>query len=249
MLTELRRQMRANGYPRFKVNRLEDLLDRLQKSSIGTSNFTAKLLKSVGDAQQFHDIFVAGKFAAILADNGFRQVEIEYEPQGPDVRASYNGRTIYFEVTRRHSDEDEWGGFSPEPPEDELGKIRSKIFGKLSQLKEEEINVVVYWSSTSKVMSHRMAQAFAAEISRILEEDPEPWKELSGILFTEMLGTDIATLKQFCLFRNERAARPLAPRLATKLESLFDGGLRKKRELQELYEGVKSSLGPPSSGE
>ena len=106
-------------------------------------------------------------------------------------------KTIYFEVTRRHSEVDGWA----EPAEaafvlsDTVKKTIRRIKRKLSQLQSSEINIVVIWSDTPKLLSQDVAEAF----EHIKQDDPEKCKDLSGVLYTEGGGVDSATLKEYYL--------------------------------------------------
>ena len=94
--------------------------------------FMRKLLDKVADREAFLDIMMEGRIVIILSKHGFSQIHVEYSDAGPDLKASYNRRTIYFEITkRRPRDEDKvllqskgpiW--VSPQKTETTLGKIQ-----------------------------------------------------------------------------------------------------------------------------
>jgi len=182
-----------------------------------------------------------GRFAATLAHNNFSGIEVEYCSNGPDIKATWNRNTVYFEVTRKRSLEDEWAD-EREPfirsavaSQDSIKNIISKIEAKLKQLKNAEINIVVLCSSTIAVDEHDIREAF-----KLIEKTPKEYKKLSGILFTNDYGVDTATLKQFYLFKNDKASKPLGLRLTKKLESLLEQNRKKlQRENEELAAAFK----------
>lgn len=241
LLDKLCSQVSQDGYEEFRIRRLRELVDKLQLSGVHSiDRFIKKLSKSIGDKQGYTDIFVEGQFAVTLANNGFSKIYIESCDGGPDIKASYNHQAIHFEVVRRRPNGDEWAesfdinNIEPDCPED----IISKIQDKLGQLLDGELNIVVYWSSTLKVMHPELRDAFAY-IQQEIEGDPQRYDRLSGILFTEQEGMDLSTLKQFYLFTNHKASKPLGSRLASKLESLHTKPLkelqRQHGDLEEPY--------------
>jgi len=186
-------------------------------------------------------VLMEGRFAATLAHNNFSGIEVEYCSNGPDIKATWNRNTVYFEVTRKRSLEDEWAD-EREPfirsavaSQDSIKNIISKIEAKLKQLKNAEINIVVLCSSTIAVDEHDIREAF-----KLIEKTPKEYKKLSGILFTNDYGVDTATLKQFYLFKNDKASKPLGLRLTKKLESLLEQNRKKlQRENEELAAAFK----------
>ncbi len=186
-------------------------------------------------------MLMEGRFAATLAHNNFSGIEVEYCSNGPDIKATWNRNTVYFEVTRKRSLEDEWAD-EREPfirsavaSQDSIKNIISKIEAKLKQLKNAEINIVVLCSSTIAVDEHDIREAF-----KLIEKTPKEYKKLSGILFTNDYGVDTATLKQFYLFKNDKASKPLGLRLTKKLESLLEQNRKKlQRENEELAAAFK----------
>ncbi len=184
-----------------------------------------------------------GRFTVILARNKFSEVHIEYCEEGPDIRANYNKQTIYFEVTRRHSEVDEWGEWAQEQGAflvlpDSVENTISRIRGKLSQLKNNEINIVVIWSDTIRLLPPSIKEAFEY-IKQEITNEPKKYNNLSGVLFTEGGGIEGTTLKQFWLFENDKTLKPLGPRLAKKLDSLHE---RDTKQLQSEMDELAAAL-------
>jgi len=232
-LSNLCKEMTQAGYESFRIDRVKELIVELHGSCVkGISKFIQKLSQRIVDKQDYMDIFVEGQFAVTLAKNGFSEIRLECSATGPDMEAVYSHQTICFEVTRRRYEEDEWAEtFEPDRVKpDSSQRIVSKIQDKLGQLREGQTNIVLYWSSTAKVMAGEIAGAFS-DIQCGIDADPALYRKVSGILFTENEGYDISSLKQYYLFRNNSASAPLGIRLANKLESLHSDlkEMRKKR--------------------
>lgn len=217
----------------------KERINELQQNGIfGIDRFVQKLLDRVNDKDEYLDILMEGRFAIVLARNNFSDIHIEYIDKGPDLKASWNNNTIYFEVTRRHSEVDGWA----EPAEaafvlsDTVKKTIRRIKKKLSQLQSGEINIVVIWSDTPKLLSQDVAEAF----EHIKQDDPEKYKDLSGVLYTEGGGVDSATLKEYYLFENKEAFKPLGLRLIRKLKSLHERDINQvQREFKELGDALR----------
>ncbi len=229
----------------YMAQRAKELISELQTRGVcGVDRFVSKLLHSIADKEAYLDILMEGRFAIVLAKNKFLDVEIEYAEKGSDLRARWNKRAVYFEVTRRHSEVDEWdesaqerGAFSVLP--DRVENTISRVIGKLSQLQNDETNIVVIWSDTIRLLPSVMKEAFRC-IQQEIAGDPSKYKNLSGVLFTEGGGVDSATLEQFYLLENDNAAKPLGPRLAQKLKSLHERSPRQlKRDFEELAASLK----------
>ena len=221
--TKLCNKMRQAGYEEFKIKRVEKLVDELQQHGVqGLDTFVRKLAERVTNRQGYSDILKEGRFALILARNKFSQIQFEYSDKGPDLNANYNRRTVYFEVTRRHSEVDEWAEQSQDvlPPPDAPENIISRIQGKMSQLRSGEINIIVFWSDTVAVLVFEVKEAFEY-IRQEINRNPGVYGKLSGVLFTTG-GVNVATLKQFYLFTNNEASKRLPIRLVRKLESLCE---------------------------
>jgi len=229
------------GYETFDIERVEGLIDELQRRNVhGIDAFLRRLQERVNDRQDYLDISKEGRFAVILSRNGFSQIHIEYSRQGPDLKANYNRQTVYFEVTRKRPKEDEWAESSDfdAVESDRPENIISKIQEKLRQFSDEQRNVVVYWSSTISVMPLELQEAFTY-IQQEIDTDSQRYQKLSGILFTDE-GIDLPTLKQFYLFKNDKASKPLGIRLARKLESLHEQGPKKLRTLEAVDDNIHS---------
>jgi hypothetical protein len=123
-------------------------------------------------------------------------------------------------VARIRPECDEWA--EPEELESKnMKNILGKIEDKLGQLLDGEINIVVLWSSTGRARHTDIRDAFAC-IQQENAENPQHYEKLSGVLFTEEEGVDVSTLKQYYLFKNDKAFKPIGIRLAKKLEFLQD---------------------------
>lgn len=217
----------------------EERIGRLQQSGVYcVDRFVQKLAKSVGDKEQYLDILMEGRFAIILARNGFKEIYIAYCSQGPDIKAEYNRQTIYFEVTRRHAAEDEWtgefgaAGLSPERPEDVVDKIRHK----LGQLEDGKVNIVVLASDRANLGKRDV------EGAAILQElcNHSRFGDLSGVLFTESGGGKATS---FCLFKNDRALRQIGTRLHKKLKSLSEVDSKElQKKMDEMADALRRSF-------
>lgn len=240
-LQKLVKRMKELGYNDYMIERAKERVNELKQRGVYcVDRFVQKLLDRIGDKEAYLDILMEGRFAIILAKHNFSDIEIEYAEKGADLKARWNRKTVYFEVTRRHSEVDEWGEGAQEQGAffvlpDKVENTISRIRGKLSQLQNSEINIVVIWSDTLQLLPPSIKEAFKY-IKREINDDPEKYKSLSGVLFTEGGGVDIATLKQFYLFKNDKASQPIGPRLTLKLESL------RERDLQELQKEIEEML-------
>ena len=214
----------------------EERINELQKRGVYCiDRFVQKLLYRIGDEEEYLDILMEGRFAIILARNNFSDIEIEYCDEGPDLKSRWNRNTVYFEVTRKRSIEDEWAGQLEDHklPSNKIGNIIGKVNSKLKQLKLGEINIVVFWSSTVAVYKHRIGEAFEH-----IKNDPEKYKDLSGILFFAEGGFSIPTMKQCCLFKNEKALKPIGPRLTKKLDSLNELSPKQLKRERERWTAI-----------
>ncbi len=230
ILTE---KMKELGYhehwARFTVESVSELQE---KGVLAVDRLVQRLERCTkgSNKQEYWEVLMEGRFAATLAHNNFSGIEVEYCSNGPDIKATWNRNTVYFEVTRKRSLEDEWAD-EREPfvrsivaSQDIIENIISKIQSKLTQLKPDEINIVVFCSSTIEVYENDIREAF-----KLIEKDPKEYEKLSGILFTNDWGVDTSTLKQFYLFRNDKASKPLGIRLSKKLKSLHEQDIKQLR--------------------
>ena len=220
----------------------KERINELQQRRIcGVDKFLQKLFDSAHNKEDYFDILMEGRFAIILARNKFSEIHIEYCEAGPDLKANYNDNTVYFEITRRRPTEDDQAIQSRAAfvSRDRAENIISKIQGKLRQLQSGEINIVVIWSDTISWNQHELERAFEY-IKQEIKDDPEKYKDLGSVLFTNGGGVDMATLKQFYLFKNDQASKPLRPRLTKKLESLHEQNPeRLQRECEEIAAAMK----------
>jgi hypothetical protein len=243
-LNGLCEKMRQAGYEEFKINRVIELVNELQQRGVrGIDKFLKRLSQRISNKEAYSDILREGRFARILARNGFKQIEIEYVNKGPDVKARYNGRTIYFEITRkRENDEDEAihqskdgvGWISPY----RLENILSTIQGKLKQLKDGELNVVVIWADTISLATRDFKEA-VKYIQQEIDIAPERYRRMSGILFTTGVSYHNGTPKQFHLFSNGKADARLPNRLANKLQSMTE---ENPRYLKKRHDDLAAAL-------
>ncbi|MFH1382157.1 MAG: hypothetical protein ABIH70_04600 [Chloroflexota bacterium] len=222
----------------------KERINELQQRGIhGIDKFLQKLVDRANNKEDYLDILMEGRFAIILARNGFSDIEIEYCEKGPDLKAGWNRETVYFEVTRRRPSEDEKQSSSSgrgvyavkrAKSEDIIGKIQ----GELHHLKGTEINIVVLWSDTAEWNENTVREA-QKYIEEEICDDPNRYKVLGGILFTTG-GYKYSTHEQFFLFENNKASKPLEFRLIKKLKSLHEQDLKQlKREQRELEAAFK----------
>ncbi len=244
-LQRLTEGMKQLGYNDYMVERVKERVGELQQRGVScVDRFVQKLLNRISDKEAYLDILMEGRFAIILAKNNFSDIEIEYAERGPDLKARWNRKTVYFEVTRRHSEVDEWGEWAQEQGAffvlpDKVENTISRIRGKLSQLQNNEINIVVIWSDTIRLLPPVIKEAFEY-IKQEITNEPKKYRNLSGVLFTEGGGVEVTTLKQFYLFENDKALKPLGLRLTKKLAYLHERDiLELQKEYEELAEAFK----------
>lgn len=225
----------------------KERINELQRRSIYcVDKFVQKLLYRVNDKEAYLDILMEGRFAIVLARNNFSDIYIEYIDKGPDLKATWNRNTIYFEVTRsRPSEEDRAAAQTGAAfvSQDSVGSIIGKISEKIPQLQSGGINIVVIWSDTVNLLLPCIKEAFKY-IQQENDQNPGVYEKLSGILFTESGGVDMATLKQFYLFENKEASKPLGSRLFNKLDNLHERNInqlqREKEELAAAFRKLKA---------
>ncbi len=224
------------------IKLVKERINELQQRGVcGVDRFLQKLFDSAHNKEDYLDILMEGRFAIILARLGFKEIHIEYCEAGPDLKANYNDNTVYFEITRRRPTEDDQSIQSRAAfvSRDRVENIISKIQGKLRQLQSDEINIVVVWSDTIRWSQHELEKAFEC-IRQEIRDDPEKYKDLGSVLFTNGGGVDTATSKQFYLFKNNDASKQLGNRLAEKLDNLHEQDLKKlQREWKEIAAAMK----------
>jgi hypothetical protein len=240
-IQSLVQNMENAGYSSYMITRARDRLGELRSRGVnGLDKFIRKLSTRAADKESYLDILMEGRFAVILARNNFSDITLEDSQKGPDIKAYYGGQTKFFEVTRRRPSGDEWADRDDDicADQDSIQNVLGKIQSKLGQLKDNEINIVVLWSDTINLMSHRLDEAMKY-ITQESENDPEMYKNLSAVLFTEGGGINMSTLQQFYLFRNHAASKPVLDTLATKIESLNEEEPEKlRREFDELNKAM-----------
>lgn len=226
----------------------EERISELQQSGVNcVDKFIKKLLDRIGGKQEYLDILMEGRFAIVLARNNFSGIEIEYCDKGPDMKARWSRKTVYFEVTRKRPSEDDEQFSHPgaKPywvkPGESKGVI-DKIQGKLHQLKCGETNIVVLWSDTP-AWTQNVLEETHRDIKQEICDDANRYKDLSAILFTRGGSVNQSTLKQFYLFENDKALKLLGPRLARKLKSLRERDLKQlqkeKKELEAAFKRMR----------
>lgn len=98
---------------------------------------------------------------------------------------------------------------------------------------------MVLWSDTIRLLLPDMEQAWKYIQQRIYR-NPQKYKDLSGVLFTEGGGVSYTTLKQFYLFKNDKASKQLGSRLTKKLKSLHERDLKQlQREADALADALE----------
>ncbi len=221
-LQKLITRIKVVGYKEHWIRLTREYVNELQQRGVYcVDRFVQRLKRCTNgkDPRGYWDVLMEGRFAIILARNGFKEIHIEYSDKGMDIKANWNRNAIYFDVTRKRSKVDEWAEQLEDPklPSNKTRNIIGKIDSKLKQLKPGGINIVVFWSATVAVLKPDMEEAF-----KNIKNDPEKYKDLSGVLFTEDGGVDVSTLKQFYLLENDKALKPLGARLARKLDFLHE---------------------------
>ena len=245
MLNDLCGKMKRLGYPAFMIVRLRERVNELQQSNVhGIEAFLRKLSQRIDDKQDYLDILMEGRFAVILAKNGFTDIYLEFSGSGTDMRAVYSVKTVYFEMTRRRAVQDEWKLAEPDVADfiepDRTENVISKIIGKVGQLQHGETNIVVVWSDTIGLDVIEMGEAFGY-IQQEIANEPEKYRDLSAVLFTTR-GVNMATLKQFYVFKNNHALKTLSDDLTKKLESFSE---RDVEQLQKEHDDLAKAMKKP----
>jgi hypothetical protein len=232
------------GYNDDMISYAIELVNELQrKGACGLGRFTGKLSERLDNEDEYRDILREGRFAKILARNGFKQIEIEYLNKGPDVKAHYNSRTVYFEITRKreneedeaiHQSKDGVGWISRQKPVNIIRIIKNKC----KKLRENELNILVIWSDTISIGRNTIAQVVQSLRQRI-DRSPETYRGMSGILFTLGMSYTNGIPKQFLLFSNDKADVRLTNGLPNKLQSMTEEDPRK---LQRGHENLAAAM-------
>jgi hypothetical protein len=251
-LNGLFKKMSKAGYNDYIISQAIELTNELQQRGVqGLDRFVRKLSDNLGNKDNSEDFYESyldirkeGRFARILVRNGFKKIEIEYTKKGPDVKTRYNRLTIYFEITRKreneedeaiHQSKDGVGWISPY----RLENILSTIQGKLKQLKDGELNIVVIWSDTMSFGTRGFEEAVKF-IQQEIDTTPERYRKMGGILFTTGgVSYTNRTPKQFHLFSNDKADARLPNRLANKLQSMTE---EEPSKLQKEYQDRAAAM-------
>ena len=241
-LQKLIERAKALGYKEHWIRLTKEYVNELQQRGVYcVDKFVRRLKRStIGkDKREYWDILMEGRFAVILTRNKFSRIHIEYSDKGPDIKADWNKNTVYFEVMRRRFEVDEWAEESRDalPPPDKTENITDRIQDEIRKLQIGKINILVFWSDTVKVLKLDMEKAFKY-IQQVINENPGMYKKLSGILFTEGGGVDVTTQKQFCLFPNDKASKPLGTRLAKKLDYLNEKSSKQLKRERERWTAI-----------
>jgi len=82
------------------------LVDELEQVGMyGLARFVNKSIEIIKDKHQYFDVEKEGRFAILLAKSGFLGVTFikrDLKIRRPDIKATYDGGDVYFEVTRKH---------------------------------------------------------------------------------------------------------------------------------------------------
>ena len=242
LLNQLVSKMTPPVYNDVNIQRLYEVIEDIVKYNIqGIDPFLRRLLRAVVVKEEWVDIRREGRFAVVLAKNGFSPVYLEISLSGPDIKAVYDGVAIYFEITRRRAATDEWKTEQPDAlnniEPDSAENTTSRIFGKVRQLQPDEANIVVLWSDTIGLNHLEMQEAFQY-IQQEIENTPDGYRILSAVLFTTG-GVNTSTLKQFYLYQNVNAAKPLPAAIIQKLETMTERDLA---ELQKEHDELAKSI-------
>lgn len=242
MYEQITEHMKKLGYKDHWIRYTLEWVYELQQSGVYCLDRFIRKLLATRDKVSCSDIIAEGRVALILARNAFSEVAFIKEERNrrlPDLKAIWNKNTVYFEVTRRHPAIDEWADdfdinkLSPDRTENVISKIKDKI----RQLKIGGVNIVVLWSDTWALDLPNVEEAFEY-IKQEINQNPRAYKKLSGVLFTTG-AVSSGTLKQFRIFENNKASKPLGIRLAKKLESLYEEDHKKS---QKYFEALARAL-------
>ena len=238
-------KMTPPNYNDVNIKRVAEVVcDLVDYRVTGIEPFLGKLSRRAVNKDELFDILREGRFAAILAKNGFTDIFLEpFEPSisGPDIKAGYDGEVVYFEVTRRREAGDEWKLAEPGivgcVDTDRTENIISRILNKTTQLQIGNVNIIVLWSDTIRLLHREVAESFKY-IAQEIADDPNKYRELSAVLFTTG-GVSYPDPKQFDLFVNPNATNKLSDSLIQKLKTMTERDLT---ELKEEYEALTAAL-------
>jgi vesicle coat complex subunit len=243
-LQKLTKGMKKLGYNSHMIGLAEKCINELQQKSVhGVNKFIQKLLSRVTEKEAYLDIFTEGRFAIILTRLKFSKIHIEYCDKGPDIKADWDNSTVYFEVTRSRPSEDDLAvqAAAAFVSQDTAENTISKIQGKIQQLQNDEINIVVLWSDTVNLDARLLKEAFEY-FKQEIKQNPGTYKDLSAILFTEGEESYQTTLKKFYLLKNDEARKPLGICLTRKLKSLQKQNFKKMQREWEVTAAAMKRL-------
>lgn len=236
---KLIQRMRLLGYKEHWINYTVNWINEIKILSVdGVDRWMRKIITNA--RPECSDHIAALRFASALAKNNFTQIELEPFESGPDIKAKWNRRFMYFEVTRWRPEVDEWAD-DFDPNKVTLTKVENiieKIQNKNRQLINNEINVVVLWSDTWKVEIQGVEEA-VKYIEQEITQNRGTYKKLSSILFTTGgLTYTCNTLKQFSIFKNKNAQKPINISLERKLERLSELNPKQLKEEHKEFTNI-----------
>jgi len=174
---------------------IRKLTDKLK--SVGVQNVTAfekNIRSTIGDDLEFGDMFLEGMFASSISIEVTLNESFAFYPtgkrKGPDYRVKLNGNHIFVEFTRFRVDEELRKNLTANENLAHLSKIPygyeqiwSRIRSKLDQLVENEINLVVLYSTHDARGQHDFRHVARNYLDD--ENNEQLLKNLSGVLFAE----------------------------------------------------------------
>jgi hypothetical protein len=197
-----------------------EVVEELKAASVkGVGRFLSRL-KSAPDDEEKLDILAQGRFALILAHNGFDSVDLEPSDERPDIVLSYEANDVFFEIRRRRPRETDFKLAETKGPlwgkQERDENVISLIKDKMPQLVPGEINIVVIWSNTVELGYPHIQEAFKS-ISK--EIDAGTLKKLSGLIFVDDPRLDLTLPNAINLFTNEKAEKLMPQSLVDRLSS------------------------------
>lgn len=202
--------------------RSEEIINEINTAQMcGIERFIHRL-RIAPDDEEYLDILAQGRLALILNHNGFSCIELEPLKKGPDIRITSEGDTFYFEVKRRRPKEEDYEFAESEGASwvnfDKDNNVINLISGKLKQLLDGEINIVVIWSNTIMVGQPGIEEA-CKSISKEIVENTGSYAKFSGIVLVEDAKIDLRLPDDIYLFINGEATRLLPKPLVRKLST------------------------------
>lgn len=165
--------------------------------SAGVQNVTAfekNIRSTIGNALEFDDMFLEGKLATSITRQSNLVENIVFYPtgktKGTDYRVDFEGNHIFVEFTRFRVDEELRKNLTANENVTHLSEIPygyeeiwRKIRSKLDQLVENEINLVVLYSTHDARGQHDFRHVARNYLDD--ESNEQLLKNLSGVLFAE----------------------------------------------------------------